>query len=319
MSWMTMVSRIHGHSACAPGGIHLVLKTTSDPNSRSFRAKSLTAPYKREGSSSSQGLSSTSRPVKRQRREERGKDDHKPRIKKENAVVALPEDVLAAYLGGAQSREIKPLANDTLAFSRQFLRVHFGFHPQDLIFNLKSVRTLQGRYAGRAVICGTRRINPHLPTRPDYPGLMCSVRQAMVNGLPRSVFLQTKVAGKALWLYLGEYVFLLVGSMTAAQFADQNDAFHEAWADKILRTVKFDEYVRMHEIGLRRSGYDITKENIATEMAQIRNKQGLAVTGAEVVETLRRGEQQISMVRMECASYDHTFAHDIAAVHEEHA
>ncbi|KAJ7135742.1 hypothetical protein C8R44DRAFT_976563 [Mycena epipterygia] len=168
-------------------------------------------------------------PVKRQRREERGKDDHKPRIKKENAVVALPED---------------------------------------------SVRTLQGRYAGRAVISGTRRINPHLPTRPGYPGLMCS--------------LLAKLCGYT-W---GEYLFLLVGSMTPAQFADQTDAFHEAWADKISRTVKFDEYVRMHaEIGLRRWHCGITEESVATEMAHIRNKQGLAVTEAEFVEALRRGEQ----------------------------
>lgn len=140
-------------------------------------------------------------------------------------VVVLPQDDVVAYLAAAQSLEIKPPPDETLVFRRKLLTKQLGFLDQDLLFHLRDVRTLPARYVGRSVICSTREINPHLPACPGEPGLMCSVRQAMVDGAPWSVFLrrERKVNNKAVWFYAGEYVFGLVGAMTAAQFNNQSD------------------------------------------------------------------------------------------------
>ncbi|KAJ6548626.1 hypothetical protein B0H19DRAFT_1074465 [Mycena capillaripes] len=236
----------------------------------------------------------------------------KPRIKKDDAVINLPPDVLANYMGGAQPLEIKPAQRDSGLLA--------CFPRQNLLFNLKKVPALPQRYAGRPVICGTPRINPYLAAYSGDPGLMCSVRQVMVNGVPWSVFLPRTIDGKVLWLYLGEYGFELVGNMTTAQFIDQSDEFQSARAKKLLKTIKFDEYVKMHaRIGLRKWGHAITEQNVTREMARIRKHQGLHLNEANVIEALSRGDEVIPIVRMECVFYDHDFLEDIATVHGENA
>ncbi|KAJ7754167.1 hypothetical protein DFH07DRAFT_823269 [Mycena maculata] len=261
--------------------------------------------------------SSNPRPSKEQKK---GPRLYKPCLKKDTPA-RLPEDVVVAFIGLARALKIKPPPDEALHFPRGKLVTYIGFRPQDLLFRLRKVATLPARYVARDVICGTREINPYLPTRPGEPGLMCSVRKRMANGAPWSMFLRRKAHNRAVWLYAGEYVFVHVGALTAAQFKDQSADFHTAWAEKILRTVQFDEYVRMHaEIALRKWGHAITEEAVAEEMAQIRTKsEPLPLTTEDVVGALSRGEQKIDIVRMECASYDHEFVRDIAAICEQHA
>ncbi|KAJ7175121.1 hypothetical protein C8R43DRAFT_975977 [Mycena crocata] len=246
-------------------------------------------------------------PVKR---EDPPRKTPKRRMKTEDAV--LPQGVVAAFMGAVGPFEIKPPPGPS-TFSRDLLVSHCGFLAQDLLFHLNHKAA---RYAGRAVICGTRDINPHLPAQPGDPGLMCSVRQAMVNGTPWSVFVRKPLNGTPrLWMYIGEYRCVLAGNMTPAQLIDQGAAFHSNWAEKILRTVRFDEYVRMRaEIGLIKWGHTITDASVETEMAQIRAHKALPLTEADVIGALSRGEQQISIVRMECVSYDHEFIQYIAGL-----
>ncbi|KAJ6471589.1 hypothetical protein C8R47DRAFT_1147324 [Mycena vitilis] len=254
-----------------------------------------------------------SRPPKRRKLAACEADD-KPRVKKED----LPPDVVAAHMADVQPFEIKPPPSES-TFPRLWLVKHFGFRLVDLMFPLRQVPTLPVQYAERDVLCGTPDINPHIPTRPGDPGLMCSVRQGMVNGKPWSVFIPITVTGKKRWQYLGQYAFELVGSMTPAQFRNQMDTFQSNWAEKLLRTVKFDEYVQMRaRIGLREWGRATTEESVATEMARVKLKKGLVLTKAQVIEALNRGEEKISVVRMKCVAYDHHFVQDITTVYQEH-
>ncbi|KAJ7639980.1 hypothetical protein DFH06DRAFT_1216262 [Mycena polygramma] len=254
-----------------------------------------------------------SRPAKRRKVAACG-DDHKLRAKKED----LPPDVVAAHMADVQPFEIKPPPSES-TFPRVWLVKHFGFRLVDLMFSLRQVPTLPVQYVERDVLCGTPDINPHIPTRPGDPGLMCSVRQGMVNGRLWSVFIPKTVAGKKRWLYLGQYAFELVGSMTPAQFSNHTDTFQSNWAEKLLRTVKFDEYVQMRaRIGLRKWGRAITGENVAREMERVKTKKGLVLTKAQVIEALKRGDEKISVVRMKCVAYDHQFMQHITTVYQEH-
>ncbi|KAJ7726761.1 hypothetical protein B0H16DRAFT_263158 [Mycena metata] len=268
------------------------------------------------------------RRAKRRKTRAAPKNNRNSRVKKEDKAVVLPQDVVTAYLGAYQSLEIKPPPRAEDAFPRAFLCDYFSFQRQRLLFKLKQVDacTLPPAYVGRAVICPTPGPNPYLPARPGAPGLMCSVRQMMVNGAPWSVFLPKEMHNHTVWFYFGEYIFELVpGSLTTAEFAEQNDVFQSSWVKSILdRVVDADDYVRMRaRIGLRKRGHATTEDNVAVEMAQIRqkkstNRRAAKVTKADVIGALTRGEERIPLVRMKCISYDHEFAQALVDVRVEY-
>ncbi|KAJ7715832.1 hypothetical protein B0H16DRAFT_496031 [Mycena metata] len=294
------------------------------PRALSVLSEAPDEPATDEASSNSSGQ----RPAKRRKTRAAPKNNGNSRVKKEDKTVVLPQDAVAAYLSASESLEIKPPPRPENAFSRKFLRKHFGFQPQKLLFNLKQKAALPPAYAGRAVICPTLEKNPYLPARPGAPGLMCSVRQRMLNGAPWSVFLRLphKMDNQMVWFYFGEYTFEIVpGSLTPAEFTGQSDGFQSSWAKNILdRVVDADDYVRMRaRIGLRKRGHATTEDNVAVEMAQIRqkkstNRRAAKVTKADVIGALTRGEERIPLVRMKCISYDHEFAQALVDVRVEY-
>lgn len=100
--------------------------------------------------------------------------EQRPPVKKGDSAEALTEDVVAACMGLAPPLEIPP--DETLAYSRDFLRKSFCFQLQALLFELGSVPAMPARYTWRSVICGT-------PEKPSSSGSPRRVRPYVLHAL----------------------------------------------------------------------------------------------------------------------------------------
>ncbi|KAJ3515021.1 hypothetical protein NLJ89_g2013 [Agrocybe chaxingu] len=154
----------------------------------------------------------------------------------------------------------------------------------------------------------TSDLNPEAPRKPGEPGLLLSCREEICRDGPWTLFVQAPGGKLVRYDYAGEYTCQVVGTMTADEFTGQALNVKLSWGDSVLKRRRHLVYRQLRaRIALRkRLGDEPTKDQIQKETELNREKaykDGL--TRDDVLGAFERGEEGISIVRIECASYSH--------------
>lgn len=240
-------------------------------------------------------------------------DDPHLKIKIKDEAFTLPLSIISSYL-----KDCAPLAissPETSSVPRRLISLAYGGNGQQLLQYIRAPLNPSGPKKRRMVF-PMLNMNPAMPTRPGEPGLLFASRHEILYNAPWSLFCRSMVGKEPRWRYLGEFNSVLCGKMTTEQFRAQKQAVKDNWGKLILKSLRYDVYVSMlARIALRKYGLvDEPNENALeiAEMAAIRSKTGRHVTVQDITGAFSCGDEAIDILRMECVSYDHVFAADIA-------
>ncbi|KAK0196135.1 hypothetical protein F5146DRAFT_318351 [Armillaria mellea] len=183
----------------------------------------------------------------------------------------------------------------------------------------------------------TKDLNPFLVDSPGTPGLLFTSRPEIVGGTPWHAFCKRRARRQLRWEYAGMYTMVVYGKIEAEQFAAQTEATKKRWGKYLMTRKEARVYVAMRaRIALRKHDQPIderrvcmeieavmgravekpgdegmTKEDKQKEGEKIKARVPLAVTAGDVIEAFCNGDEHISILRMDCIGYDHTFVRDM--------
>ncbi|KAJ7689924.1 hypothetical protein B0H17DRAFT_1134640 [Mycena rosella] len=233
-------------------------------------------------------------------------------------AFTLPKHVIDTHLGNTPNLAIDPVPLDALYVPRAFLRTEYGGSDQQF---LQQFTATDGADTGRALVFPQADLNPFLPQAPGEAGLIFASRREIADGRAWALFCKHP-AGTAVWRYMGDYRSEVCPEKpTVEQWRSQTPACKAKWGKLIARSKKWPVYVSMRaRIALRKAGRAVSPESEAREATKItgKGKKGtpLGLTPQDVIDAFGRGEEAIDIIKMQCVSYDHAFAADMARRYE---
>ncbi|KIJ94822.1 hypothetical protein K443DRAFT_109770 [Laccaria amethystina LaAM-08-1] len=235
------------------------------------------------------------------------------KAKDEGDPFVLNPERAAHILSAIPSFTINPPAHD-LKLPRQFLTSTFGLPMMGFIWDTRSKRDDKKKIPGRnfQFLMATHQLNPNMPSYPGGPGLLLSCRKAMLGSV-WSLFAPVRGEKMARWNYLGEYKPEESGTMTRDEFQSQTQMVREKWGKKIAEHKKYPEYVEMRAritFRKRNGGKEPDQKALESEIKKIKESKYLSVQ--DVIDAFDRGEESISIISMECVSYNEELAQELA-------
>ncbi|KAF8890309.1 hypothetical protein CPB84DRAFT_1785050 [Gymnopilus junonius] len=238
-----------------------------------------------------------------------------PLIRRPKPQVPVPSDrkgkgkakqksEISMYLRDAHAFLIQPPPL-SVQVSRKALSEEYGLPGMGFLWKSKK-KNLPLKF-----LLPTIGLNPEMPHSPGEPGLLLSCREEMCKDGPWTLFIKANGSKKVRLNYAGEYTCKKVGKMTKEEFSAQDQAVKNAWGQKIATHKKYPVYRDLRaRITLRkRLQTEPTEQQIAEESTLIATKNYLnSLSDADVVEAFERGDEYISIVRLECVSYEHEHA-----------
>ncbi|RXW13007.1 hypothetical protein EST38_g12849 [Candolleomyces aberdarensis] len=253
----------------------------------------------------------------------------RPIIKyKEEEAIVLPPDVIAGYLRDAPPLDIKPNPSD-LHVRRDYLRLLLGGSDMQFFQKVEARNNPTGSKP-RTLAFPKFDLNPAMPLIPGESGLILSKRPEVLEYSPLGLF-RRDMSGEeeAVWQYLGEYETKVVGMMTGELFRQQDSKVQRAWAKTILKQKGHQAYRMVKvRISLRKRGLPIPSEAESKKTSDAATARGREkgkkkekqedkdqdwgdVNEEDIIGALSRGDEGVEIVRMQCVSYDRTFADHI--------
>ncbi|KAJ7302803.1 hypothetical protein DFH08DRAFT_945505 [Mycena albidolilacea] len=258
------------------------------------------------------------------------------KYKSEDFKDALLRDVSSIYLKDLPNFDIAPAPSNFLV-PRKFLLDIFGVLNQTFIGYFKFHVNHDHDARRRGAIFPQPDLNPLLPDAPGAPGLIFASRFEIVDReIAWALFCKRKSdGGKIVWRYMGQYENTHSGDMTAEQFKSQAagaspfflnaflmfETVKQQWGKLLLKSKKVETYIAMRaRIALRKAGVAFVPGDAIEkrEMEEVTRRGGrpLPVGVGDIVEALERGDESIGIIKLECVSYDHELAADMARRHE---
>lgn len=238
------------------------------------------------------------------------------KAKDEGDLFVLNPERAAHVLSGIPSYAINPPAHD-LRLPRQFLTNTFGLPMMGFIWDTRGKKDEKKKIPGRnfQFLTATYQLNPNMPSYPGGPGLLLSCRKAMLGSV-WSLFAPVRSEKMARWNYLGQYTPEEAGTLTRDEFQSQTPAVREKWGKKIVEHKKYPEYLEMRaRIAFRKrnGGEEPDVKAVESEIKRIKeNKDAKYLSVQDVIGAFDRGEESISIISMECVSYNEEFARELA-------
>ncbi|CAA7263060.1 unnamed protein product [Cyclocybe aegerita] len=218
---------------------------------------------------------------------------------KKKGTFKLSKRQVSKHLEGAKRPTIFP-PPVPVRVSRKALTEKYGLAGRTLLWISKDKT--------HRFLLPTSDLNPEAPRKPGEPGLLLSCREEMCKGGPWTLFIQVPGGKLVRYDYAGEYTCHVVGAMTADEFTGQALNVKLNWGDSVLKRRRHLVYRQLRaRIALRkRLGDEPTQDQIQQETKLNKDKaykDGL--TRDDVLGAFERGEEGISIVRVECSSYSH--------------
>ena len=136
-----------------------------------------------------------------------------PDVKVKDNKKSIFKSQVSKYLEGVKDFPIHP-PPIPVRVSRQALNRTYGITIMGLLWKSKS-----GAYK---FLFPTNDVNPHMPRKPGQSGIIYSYRHSMCDDGPWTLFAQVKVGTLFRKEYLGDYIFVTVGSLTPEEFTNED-------------------------------------------------------------------------------------------------
>ncbi|KAF8957583.1 hypothetical protein BDZ97DRAFT_1845697 [Flammula alnicola] len=241
-------------------------------------------------------------------------EEPKFKVKAEGGWTLSPSKV-SKYLGSATLFTIKPLPLPVLV-SRKALTEAYGLPGMGLLWNPKNK---PHKFLTPLMIIPNIDVNPEMPRCPGAPGLLLSCRKDMCKDGPWTLFVKVETSKKVHLDYAGEYTCTAVGEMTKEEFLAQDAKVKITWGEKVANHKRYPIYRELRaRITLRKQlGSEPTEEQVQTEAELIKKKEYKgSLDIQDVVAAFERGEESISIVKVECMAYSHERARDYVKAEE---
>jgi len=136
----------------------------------------------------------------------------KRKAKVEVGFALRPSEV-SKYMEGASAYIIHPPPKPPTV-SRTCLTETYGLPGMGLLWTSKDKRY--------RFLLPTYGVNPEMPRSAGMPGLLLSCRDEICDGLPWTLFIPIVEEKKARWIYCGEYIGEMVGSLSPEDFTNHD-------------------------------------------------------------------------------------------------